>query len=75
MKTSVTKLRGIIRDIFYTSRQNLYEVFKLGMTGKSLDAEGFALIVNEISKNGLSEEEITFVFKFLSKNRDEKVSF
>ena len=45
VKQSVAKLRGLIRDIFYTSRQNMYEIFKIGMTGSSLDEEGFAHIV------------------------------
>ena len=45
------------------------------MTGKALDEEGFTTIVNEISRNGLSEEEITLVFKSLPKNRNDKVSF
>ena len=45
------------------------------MTGKALDEEGFTTIVNEISRSGLSEEEITLVFKSLPKNRNDKVSF
>lgn len=45
------------------------------MTGQSLDAEGFTEIVNQISRNGLGQEEITLVFKSLIKNRNEKVTF
>ena len=45
VKQSVAKLRGLIRDIFYTSKQNLYEIFKIGMTGTCLDDEGFSHIV------------------------------
>ena len=36
-KQQVVRLRGLIRDIFYTAKTNLYEIFKLGMTGNSLD--------------------------------------
>lgn len=75
VKSQVARLKGIIRDIFYTSKQNLYEIFKIGMTGQSLDAEGFTEIVNQISRNGLGQEEITLVFKSLIKNRNEKVTF
>ena len=45
------------------------------MTGQSLDAEGFASIITDISRNGLSDEEITLVFKSLPKNRNDKVTF
>ena len=54
-KASALKLCGLIRDIFYTSKQNLYEIFKMGMTGNSLDHEGFTLIIDEMSQKGLSE--------------------
>ena len=75
VKQNVAKLRGLIRDIFYTSRQNLYEIFKIGMTGSSLDEEGFAHIVAEVGRDCISEEEVKLVFKSLVKNRNDKVTF
>jgi len=68
-------LRGLIRDIFYTSRQNLYEIFKIGMTGNSMDSEGFWTIVSEVGRDCISQDEITLVFKSLVKNRNDKVTF
>ena len=75
VKQSAARLRGLIRDIFYTSRQNLYEIFKIGMTGTSLDEEGFIHIVAEIGRDSISEQEVKLVFKSLVKNRNDKVSF
>lgn len=74
-KQQVGKLRGLLRDIFYTSKTNLYEIFKLGMTGNSLDCEGFVRIVNEMSHGAISDTETQMIFKSLPKNRNEKVSF
>ena len=42
------KLRGRLRDIIYTSQQNLYEVFKLGMTGQTLDLDGLRKITTDL---------------------------
>ena len=75
VKQSVMRLKGLIRDIFYTSRQNLYEIFKIGMTGQSLDAEGFYTIISEVGRDCISEDEIILVFKSLIKNRNDKVTF
>ena len=44
VKASAAKLTGIVRDIFYTSKQNLYEIFKIG-AGNTLDIEGFTRII------------------------------
>lgn len=52
-KQQAAKLRGLLRDIFYTSKTNLYEIFKLGMTGNSLDCDGFVRIVNEMSRGAI----------------------
>ena len=76
LKNQATKLRGLVRDIFYTSKQNLYEIFKLGMTGNSLDLDGFNTILQELANGaGLSTSEITLIFKSLGKNKNDKVSF
>ena len=75
VKAQAARLRGIIRDIFYTSKQNLYEIFKVGMTGKGCDSEGFERIITSVAGDTLSDEEITLVFKSLPKNRNDKVSF
>lgn len=53
----------------------MYEIFKLGMTGNSLDAEGFSDILAEVGRDCISGEEINLVFKSLPKNRSDKVTF
>ena len=74
MKASAAKLKGIVRDIFYTSKQNLYEIFKIG-AGNTLDIEGFTRIIQALAGDSLAEDEITLVFKSLARNRDDKVTF
>ena len=49
------KVVGMLRDLFYSTRQNLYEIFKIGMTGQSLDIEGFLKIVAETSEGLVPE--------------------
>ena len=75
LKAEAARLRGIIRDIFYTSKQNIYEIYRFGMTGQSLDLEGFTRIVDQFSGKSLSEDEINLVFKSLQRNRSERVTF
>ena len=75
LKARAATLKGVIRDVIYTSKQNLYDLFKSHMTGKALDSEGFMRLVGEVSNNSLGEEEITLVFKSLIRNRDDKVTF
>lgn len=74
-KKEAAKLRGLLRDIFYTSKTNIYEIFKIGMTGNSCDIEGFQRIVSEMSRGAISEMEALLIFKSLPKNANDKVSF
>jgi len=74
LRQHASKLRGIVRDVIYTSKQNLYDMFKLGMTGNSLDLDGLKRIVSELNC-GMPDDEVTLVFKSLPKNRNDKVSF
>ena len=74
LRQHASKIRGIIRDVIYTSKQNLYDLFKVGMTGNSLDLEGLQRIVSELNC-GLPEDEVTLVFKSIPKNKNYKISF
>ena len=69
------KLIGVIRDIFYSSKQNLYEIFKLGMAGSQMDAEGFQRIMGAYGGGQLDESEVDFVFQGLRQNRNGRVTF
>jgi len=62
-----------MRDVIYSSKINIYELYKVG-GGQSLDSEGFERIVQEINC-GFSEEETRLVFKSLAKNRNDRVLF
>ncbi len=74
LKNHAAKVRAIIRDVIYTSKENLYDLFKIGMTGNALDLEGLLRIVSELNC-GLPEDEVTLVFKSIPKNKNDKISF
>ena len=40
-KVSAERITALLRDMVYSSRQNLYELFRIGMTGNGLDLDGF----------------------------------
>jgi len=65
----------MLRDLFYSTRQNLYELFKIGMTGASLDLEGFLKIVGDSSENMVPESDSNLAWSVLPKNRHGKVTF
>jgi len=52
----------------------MYDLFKQGMTGNSLDLDGLKTIVRELNC-GMPDDEVTLVFKSLPKNKNDKVSF
>ena len=39
----------MLKDMIYSTKQNLYELFKSGMAGNALDLEGFSKIIGEVS--------------------------
>lgn len=57
-QTEVQKIIGKIRDLFYATKENLYEIFKVGMTGVGLDYEGFYRVVKQVSSGQVDDEEI-----------------
>ena len=65
----------MLKDIIYSTKQNLYELFKNGMTGNSLDLEGFSRIISDISGDCVPTADIALCFKYLPKNKHGKVSF
>ena len=75
LKSRASKLRGVIRDVIYTSKQNMYELYRTHMTGKTLDCEGFQRLVADVSGNSLDADEVMLVFKSLNRNRDDKITF
>jgi len=45
----IQKTINTIRDIFYTCQRTLFDLFKLGMSGQTVDRDGFQRIVLEAS--------------------------
>jgi len=75
LKDDGKKVVGMLRDLFYSTRQNLYEIFKIGMSGQSLDLEGFTKIVSQCSEDLVPEYDAQLAFSALSKNKHGKVTF
>ena len=74
-KAEADKITAMFKDMIYSTKQNLYEIFKAGMTGNALDCEGLSRIIGEVSGGCVPEQDIELCFKYLPKNRHGKVSF
>lgn len=55
-----------LRDVFYTSGQTLYDLYKLGMNGKTLDLEGFTKICEEIGAGLLPAADLDRCFNHVA---------
>ena len=74
-KAEAERITAMFKDMIYSTKQNLYELFKTGMTGNSCDLEGFEAIINEVSGGCVPQCDIELCFKYLPKNRNAKLSF
>jgi hypothetical protein len=45
-----------IKDLFYSSKKTIYEIFQEAKTGSSVDAQGLRQIVQKLSNNTVSDE-------------------
>ena len=61
-KSEAEKITAMLKDMIYSTKQNLYELFKVGMTGNSLDCEGLSRIVSEVSGGCVPDSDIEFCF-------------
>ena len=53
-----------IKDLFYTSKRTIFEIFQEAKTGNSVDAQGLKQIVQKLSNNTVSEEQILQAFNY-----------
>ena len=60
--TEAEKITAMLKDMIYSTKQNLYELFKVGMTGNSLDLEGLSRLVNEVSGGCVPDRDIELCF-------------
>ena len=61
------KTINTIRDIFYTTERNLIDLFKLGISGNTVDLSGFQRIVEEASGGAISQSVSEAVFKAIAR--------
>jgi len=68
------KLMQHLRDLFYSTRKNLYEIFKLSKTGNTIDFEGFRKLIKQISHGLVDDHSIEVAFKTVAR-RGASISF
>lgn len=75
-KPKAKKIIAALRDLFYSTHKNIYELFKVGcVTGKKLDIGGFTKIVNDCSAGSWSSEDIEVAFVYLCYSTEAGMSF
>lgn len=57
-----------LRDVFYTSGKTLYDLFKIGMSGKTIDKEGFTKICEEVGAGLIPASDLFEAFNLVAKN-------
>ena len=66
-KEQGTKICNLLRDVFYTSAKTLFELFRVGMSGKYLDQEGLHRIVDETSGGKIAANDIDTAWLHVSR--------
>lgn len=68
-KADLQKPINTIRDIFYTSKRTLFNLFRagVGMNGQQMELDGFLRLVHEVSEGGFPTEDAEAAFKGTAK--------
>ena len=61
-KAESEKITAMLKDMIYSTKQNLYELFKTGMSGNALDLDGLTRIIAEVSGGCVPEADIELCF-------------
>jgi predicted nucleotidyltransferase len=56
-----------IKDLFYASKKTMFELFHDAKTGSGIDAIGLKKLVQRLSSNTITDEEIEQAYKHASK--------
>jgi hypothetical protein len=59
-----------IKDVFYTSKKTIYDLFQEGKAGTTIDVIGLTKIVTKYSGGVVSEEQIDQVFRHVAKGAE-----
>lgn len=60
----------MIKDLFYSTRKGIYDIFNEAKLGNSVDLEGLKTVVMTYSHGHVNEGDIEAVFKHVSRGRD-----
>ena len=69
-KPQVDELIQKLKDLFYTSKKSIYELFQESKTGQSVDISGLSKLVQKYSSNTISAGQLEIIFKAVSKGAD-----
>jgi hypothetical protein len=61
----------MIKDLFYSTRKTIYEIYNEAKLGQMVDYEGFRRVVCEYSNNQIGEADIKAVFNYVARNKKE----
>jgi hypothetical protein len=60
---------ALIKDLFYSTRKSIYEIFNEAKLGSTVDFDGFNKVVQTYSNSNVNEDEIRSAFKYISKGK------
>ena len=70
MRKSSEDIIKKIKDLFYTSKKTVYELFQECKTGSGVDSQGLKKLVSKLSGNTTPEEEIEQAFRTVANGAD-----
>jgi hypothetical protein len=73
--SSAGKVIGMLQDVFYATKRNLYELFRVGTQGKTLDFDGFKSIIADCSRCYLSDSDVELTYKHVCGSLTNSMTF
>ena len=61
----------MIKDLFYSTKMSIYEIYTEAKLGQMIDYEGFRRVVLKYSDNQINEADIKCVFNHVAKSKKE----
>ena len=60
----------MVKDLFYSTRKTIFELFNEGKLTNSLDLEGLKKLVNAYASAKVNDSDIELVFSLVSRGKD-----
>lgn len=69
------KLISMLQDVFFATRKNLYELYRVGTSGQTLDFAGFKVIIADCSRCYVSDSDMEITFKHICGSLQHSMTF